>query len=148
LAAEAVAGATRILCLRISRELNGPGDIGPLVRSYVHTIADRMEASGFRVGGPLTGIALETVNASEYLNAACRQAYDQVQRAFQDRCLAAGFEEWQAARFSLMITAAIEGATILSRTAHAGEPLRAVGDMLGEMLSTAHRGLLRPSHAG
>ena len=100
-------------------------------------IAEGVEATGFRSGGPLQTVALETVNSSERLNLACQQAYTLLQAAFAEKLHASGFAAEAAADLAGFITAVIEGATMLSRTYHTGQPLRAAGDQLARVIAAA-----------
>ncbi len=107
------------------------------MRAFVYRIAAAVEQSGFRAGGPLQTVALETATSSDRLNAVCQAAYRELQGAFADKLVAGGFDRESAAGLSTFITAAIEGAIILSRTNHTGDPLRAVADHLGQALRRA-----------
>jgi TetR/AcrR family transcriptional regulator, lmrAB and yxaGH operons repressor len=134
LAAEAIARVGKIVAQRIRDGLAAVEDPGEAVGEFVRTIAYHVEASGFSAGGPLMTVALETVNSSEYLNRACREAYRLLQEAFQEKLVAGGYAQVQAAQLATFITAAIEGGIILSRTRHSGEPLRAVAEELERFL--------------
>jgi len=68
-------------------------------------------------------VALETVNSSPAINQACRQAYQRIQQVFSVRLCNAGLSESQADSLALVCVAAIEGATLLSRTLHSAQPL-------------------------
>jgi TetR/AcrR family transcriptional repressor of lmrAB and yxaGH operons len=105
------------------------------VRQFVLRIADAVEASGFSAGGPLQSVALETVNASPRLNAACQAAYARLQAAFADRLAQGGYAQGRATVLATFITAAVEGGIILSRTYHSGDPLRQVARELGRLLA-------------
>jgi TetR/AcrR family transcriptional regulator, lmrAB and yxaGH operons repressor len=86
-------------------------------------IADAVERADFAAGSPLMMLAAESAVGSERLNAACREAYGQMQMAFAEKF--SGDE--QAAQFVL---GALEGAILLSRVAHSGEPLRRAAEHL------------------
>ncbi|MBA1914741.1 LmrA/YxaF family transcription factor, partial [Escherichia coli] len=55
------------------------------VRRFVMLIADRVEASGYRSGGPLATVAMETATTNARLNLMCRQAYDLLTGAFVEK---------------------------------------------------------------
>ena len=134
LAAEALERTGRLLAARIRQGLSKPTDAAEAVRKFVLVIAKNAEASGFRTGGPLMTVALETATSSPRLNAACRKAYQQLQAAFADKLVLCGYPSARAAELATFINAAIEGGIILSRTMHSAEPLRRVAQELGRQL--------------
>ena len=134
LAEEAIAYAGRAVAERISSGLAAAGDVAEAVGQFVSNIAHFVELSGFRSGGPLMTVAMETATTNERLNLACREAYTRLQGAFEARLLAAGYASERAAGLAAFITAAIEGGIILSRTYHTGDPLRLVARQLAELL--------------
>ncbi|HZS76450.1 MAG TPA: TetR/AcrR family transcriptional regulator [Ktedonobacteraceae bacterium] len=134
LAEEAVTRSARIVAERIRVGLKNYEDAAEAVQTFVRAIADSVEASGFSAGGPLTTIALETVNSSERLNLACREAYRNIEGAFAEKLAVSGYLEERAAQLATFIVAAIEGGIILSRTNHSGNALRQVADELGLFL--------------
>lgn len=135
LAAEAIALAGERLAQRIDENLQGEDEPAAAVSRFVRRIADGVEASGFRTGGPLQAVALETATSSERLNLACRRAYERLQEAFAERLRAGGLSEEQASEAATFVTAAVEGGIVLSRAAHSGEPLRRVARALEVYLS-------------
>jgi TetR/AcrR family transcriptional regulator, lmrAB and yxaGH operons repressor len=135
LAEEAVARAGALTADRIRNGLAGRSQPAHAVRTFVLRIAEAVEASGFRAGGPLQSIALETATTSPRLNAACQAAYQRLRQAFADRLAQGGYAPARAAALATVITAAIEGGIILSRTFHTGDPLRQVARELGRLLS-------------
>lgn len=137
LAAEAIALTARSLTERIRANLALAPDPAEAVRQFIYRIADNVERTQFSAGGPLTAVAMETAATSERLNLACRAAFGEIQAAFAEKLLADGCEVQTAVRLALFITAAIEGGTLLSRTEHSGNPLRAVADLLADTLQNA-----------
>lgn len=135
LVGEAIARTSAILAQRIRAGIEPVGAPATAFRAFLERVADHVDASGFRAGGPLTTVALETVHSSERLNAACRQAYDVLQDAFAERLRACGYPAAQAAAFATTITAAAEGGILLSRTYHSAEPLRRVAAAVGRLLA-------------
>jgi TetR/AcrR family transcriptional repressor of lmrAB and yxaGH operons len=135
LAEEAVERAGGLVAERIRAGLAGKAQPANAMRQFVLRIADAVEASGFRAGGPLQSVALETANSSQRLNAACQAAYGRLQQAFADRLVQGGYAPGRAAALATFITAAVEGGIILSRTFHTGDPLRQVARELGRLLA-------------
>ena len=136
MAAEAIDRTGRQLEERIRANL--PPGVAPAeaLRDFAHTIAFHIEASGYRAGGPLTAVAMETATNSERLNRACRDAFERVITAFAERLVTEGTPAERARGLSVFVTAAFEGGIILSRTYHSGDPLRQVGDVLFDFMST------------
>jgi TetR/AcrR family transcriptional repressor of lmrAB and yxaGH operons len=135
LVSEAIERAGKLVAERIRVNLavsNIPADA---VRKFVYEIARNVEASGFRAGGPLTTVAMETATSSERLNQACRAAYAQIVAAFEEKLLVSGFAKKRAAQLAVFITAAIEGGTILSRVEHSDAPLCEVAQELSRLLA-------------
>jgi TetR/AcrR family transcriptional repressor of lmrAB and yxaGH operons len=135
LAEAAVERNGRLVAERIRAGLAGKAQAPNAVRSFVLRIAEAVEASGYRAGGPLQSVALETANSSPRLNAACQAAYQRLQAAFAERLAQGGYPPARAASLATVITAAIEGGILLSRTYHTGDPLRQVARELGRLLA-------------
>lgn len=125
LVSEAVLEAGRVVAGRIRANLAHIG-----LPAFILRIAENVEASGFAAGSPLTAVAMETATTNERINMACREAYALLVSAFQEYLQASGMEQERAAAQAILITAAIEGGIILSRTYHTADPLRTVAQQL------------------
>lgn len=112
-------------------------DPAQAIRSFIERIAYHVEASGFRSGGPLTIVASESATTSERINQACQEAYTLIRQAIMEKLMAGGMEETRAASLAWTINAVIEGAIILSRTYHSGDPLRQAADQLAILIQQA-----------
>jgi TetR/AcrR family transcriptional regulator, lmrAB and yxaGH operons repressor len=132
--AEAVRMAGQRTGERIRTSLAENDDPAQAIQSFIETIAYHVEASGFRSGGPLTIVASESATTSERINRVCQEAYDQIRQAFAEKLQASGMEERKAVSLAWTINAAIEGAIILSRTYHTGEPLRQVAKLISNVI--------------
>jgi len=86
-------------------------------------IARAVEQSGFTAGGPLMILAAESAVNSEQLNQACREAHEQMQAVFAEKFSG----DVDLAQF---VISTLEGAILLSRVQHSGEPLRRVAERL------------------
>lgn len=122
--AEAVRFAGQRTVERVRAHLSSIEDPAEAFQSLLETIAHHVEASGFRAGGPITIVASESATTNERINQACQGAYNELREAFADRLRAGGIEETRAMALAWTISAASEGAIILSRTFHTGNPLR------------------------
>lgn len=134
LVAAAIERSGRIVERNICAGLAKIEEPAEAIASFVRGIAGAVESSNFSAGGPLTTVALETVNSSERLNLVCREAYGWLRGAFAEKLLACGFAPGRAATLAIFIVSAIEGGIILSRTSHSGDALRQVADDLGDYL--------------
>ncbi len=139
LAEQSIAWAGRTAAERIAHGLDTSDDAAEAVGAFVANIAYYVEASGFRSGGPLMTVAMETATTNERLNIACRRAYDHLQGAFAAKLVASGYAGAQARALATFITAAIEGGIMLSRTYHTGDPLRLVAQHLRAVLTNTQR---------
>lgn len=93
------------------------------VRLLALGIAGAIEQSGFTAGGPLMMLAAESSVSSERLNSACREAYEQMQTVLSDKLSGDSL-------LAEFVLATLEGAILLSRVKHSGDPLRHVADHL------------------
>ncbi|MBA3470752.1 MAG: TetR/AcrR family transcriptional regulator [Herpetosiphonaceae bacterium] len=134
LAEAAINAAGELIAERIQAELSAHADAAVAVRRFVEAIAEQVERSEFQRGGPLMTVAMETASTNQRLNNACRSAYSRIHSAFAARLLADGWDSARAAMLATMITAAIEGGVILSRTHHSAEPLQVVAKQLAELI--------------
>jgi len=108
---------------RIRQGLSQAEQSAEAVRLLSLGIARAVEASGFAAGGPLMMLAAESAVRSERVNAACREAYHQMQAAFAEKFSG----DDNLAEFVL---STLEGAILLSRIQHSGEPLRNAAEHL------------------
>jgi TetR/AcrR family transcriptional repressor of lmrAB and yxaGH operons len=141
LAAEAVERSARQVAERIARNLAGAPSPGPGLRALADRIAEAVEQTGFRAGGPLMTVALETATGSERLNLVCREAYERLQGAFAAWLAGYGLQPARAGELATFITASLEGGILLSRVAHSGDPLRRIGVELARALAAETAGM-------
>ncbi len=128
--AETVRFAGQRTAARIRAHLSEYEDPAEAVQTFLNTIAYHIEVSGFRAGGPITTVASESATTHERINQACQEAYTLLREAFAEKLRAAGITEPNVDPLAWTINAAIEGAIILSRTFHSGDPLREAGRQL------------------
>ena len=137
LAEAAIRESARAMTGHIRANLSLQPDPLDAIPNFVRRIADRVEAAEFSAGGPLTAVAMETAADGGRLNLACRAAFGEIEAVFAEKLSAAGCLPEMATRLAVFITAAIEGGVLLSRTAHSGDPLRTVADLLELTLRSA-----------
>lgn len=135
LAIEAVTRVGEIVLKRIRDNLAQIDDSAEAITAFIKNIAFNVERSGFRAGGPITTIALETASTSEALRETCDRIYAAWQAAFADKLRSSGIEDSRAQRIAVVIIAAIEGGVILCRTNRSPEPLEHVAEEMGILVS-------------
>jgi TetR/AcrR family transcriptional regulator, lmrAB and yxaGH operons repressor len=126
LAAEAVKYAGEITLSRIRDNLALIPDAAEAIYTFITTIAHFVELSGFRAGGPITIVAMESAASSDVLRQVCQGIYDGWQTVFADKLKSSHFDDARAARIAALIIASIEGGVILCRTSRSQEPLKNV----------------------
>jgi TetR/AcrR family transcriptional repressor of lmrAB and yxaGH operons len=104
------------------------------VRAWSRVAAHQLEASEWADGCPVATVALETAHTSPVLDAACDGALTSWRDTFIDAMTRRGVRKTEARSLATLVLAAIEGALLLSRVRHDGEPLRTVGRELERLL--------------
>jgi TetR/AcrR family transcriptional repressor of lmrAB and yxaGH operons len=140
LAAEAVQRVGEAVLQRIRYNLAAVDDPVDAIRGFILMVAQNVELSGFRAGGPITTVALETASSSGQLRAVCASIYDQWQGAFAEKLANSGTPIARARRLAVLITAAIEGGIILCRTHRSREPLEQAAHEIGWLIEQVRRG--------
>jgi TetR/AcrR family transcriptional repressor of lmrAB and yxaGH operons len=134
LAAEAVSQAGAIVLERIRQHLAGIDDPAEAIRTFMNQLAQKVEVSGFRAGGPITTIAMETAATSAPLREECHRVYGAWQREFTGKLRRGGLEEQRAGRLAALVIAAIEGGIILCRTSRSREPLESAAEEIARLI--------------
>ncbi len=134
LAVEAVRHVGKIVLQRIQHNLAQIDEPTESIRSFIMNIALNVESSGFRAGGPITTIALETASTNAPLRMECGRIYAGWQAAFAEKLRTGGLTEERAMTMALLIIASIEGGVILCRTNRSREPLEWVAQEIGELV--------------
>jgi TetR/AcrR family transcriptional regulator, lmrAB and yxaGH operons repressor len=104
----------------------------------IRGIARQLEKTGYREGGPLTTVALETATTNERINQACQQAYNSVHAVLVKHLKEDGFKAEHASEVSTTILAGIEGGILFSRTFHSTTPMEQLARQI-EITLTAER---------
>lgn len=123
LAVEAIERSSRMIEQRIQGVMTEIADPGTAVTTFIAMLAEQVDASGYKAGGPITAIAVESASTNDKLREACRQAYQSWQEAFAEKLRQGDFSEARAGRLAAVIIAALEGGIILSRSQRSPQPL-------------------------
>jgi TetR/AcrR family transcriptional regulator, lmrAB and yxaGH operons repressor len=134
LTAEAIRRSGQIVADRIRSRMAAVDDPSAAIRQFVLEIAGYVEAAEYRVGGPITAVAMETATTSPRINEACREVFHLWHSAFEEKISQTVHAPERASQIASLVLASIEGATVLSRTYHDTEPLRRVAEELGGLL--------------
>jgi len=137
LATEAVNRVGEIVLRRIRDNLAELDDPAEAIRAFIQNIAVNVERSGYRAGGPITTIAMETAASSSVLRETCHRIYEDWQAAFADKLLSGNIPPERARTMATLIIASIEGGVILCRTSRSPQPLIDIADELGMLVRHA-----------
>lgn len=137
LAAEAVRYVGDSVLKRIRENLALTVDPAEAVRGFIRNVAVHVEHSGFRAGGPITTIAMETASTSERLRETCHAIYAGWQAAFADKLREGGIGLERAERIAALIVAALEGGVILCRTRQSRAPLESIADEVAVLIAVS-----------
>jgi TetR/AcrR family transcriptional repressor of lmrAB and yxaGH operons len=135
LAVQAVEHTSRVIEANIRSVLDEVEDAAVVIPTFMRALAQHVEESGFRAGGPITTIALESASTNDSLRRACCDAYRLWQDTFAAKLLANGHEPDRAKRLSALIIATIEGAIILCRSERSIQPLMHAAAEIEQLLS-------------
>jgi TetR/AcrR family transcriptional repressor of lmrAB and yxaGH operons len=106
------------------------------VAGWSEVAAAELERSGWADGCPVATVALETAASSDVLAAAARDVFASWRRPFVESMTERGLGADEAGSLATLVLAGIEGALLLARAAHDGEPLHTVGTELATLLRT------------
>src|SRR5690242_19148084 len=126
-----LAGARYEGLLRAALADTHPADA---VAGWSEVAADELARSGWRDGCPVATVTLETAASSDVLAATARNVFASWRAPFVESMVDRGLPADEAGSLATLVLAAIEGALILARAAHDGEPLRATGTELATLL--------------
>ncbi|MDQ6692938.1 MAG: TetR/AcrR family transcriptional regulator [Chloroflexota bacterium] len=115
---------------RIERHLKSEPAPGKAICSFIRLVAINVEASGYKSGGPITTVALETAATSDRLRATCERIYASWQRLFKLKLEAGGLQSEQAEALATLTLASLEGGILLCRTQRSPKPLQQIADTL------------------
>lgn len=131
---EAIAASSRMIEGQIRLVMGECDDPVTAVTTFITTLAGYVDESGYRAGGPITAIALESASTNDQLREACHQAYQSWQEAFAQKLRAGDFGEARSRQLAALIIAALEGAIILSRSQRSPQPLLDIAEEIELLL--------------
>lgn len=116
----------------------GQGDpqasAGQMVESVVAGLSHLLEDNDFRVGCPVSVVALEMGAESDRLRTACERAYQSWITPVADFLMARGHNETSAQALASSVISLVEGAMIVSRARRDVQPMRDAAGTLRTLL--------------
>ncbi len=135
LAVEAIEAISEGISNKLDEVCTSQDDSVVAMAGMIRHIAQRLQETGYREGGPLTTVALETATTNERINEACQQAYGKLHGVLAGHLEEDGFTPDDAAELSTTILAGIEGGILFSRTFHSTRPMEQLARQLEETLT-------------
>jgi TetR/AcrR family transcriptional repressor of lmrAB and yxaGH operons len=132
---EAIASSSRMIEGRIRAVMTEFDDPVTAVTTFITGLAEQIELSGYRAGGPITAIALESASTNDPLREACHQAYRSWQEVFAEKLKEGGFSEARSRRLAAIIIAVLEGGIILCRSQRSPQPLLDIAEEMEALLT-------------
>jgi TetR/AcrR family transcriptional repressor of lmrAB and yxaGH operons len=134
LTAEAIARVGQVVQNRIRHYLNAVDSPADAVRQFIISVAHNVESSGYRAGGPITTVAMETASSNERLRQECQRIYSSWQSEFAERLISGGYSTAVANSLASVIIAALEGGIILCRSSRSPQPLITVAEAMAVLI--------------
>lgn len=136
LAAEAIWYKAHQMSEHVRQSLAKHPEVGEAIYQFMLEMADHSEQEHCAAGAPIAAVALETAANNERLQQACQSAYKLLQKPFVEKLLAGGFSAERAQSLAVTISAAVEGAVILSRVEQTSQPMRLVAEEIKRLLQS------------
>lgn len=113
------------------------GDAVVTLRRFIRLWGQGLEASGYEAGCPLVAVTTAASADEPGLRAAAAEAFAAWHDALAACLRDGGLSRARARRLATTIIAAVEGAVVLCRAQHSGQPLKDVGAELEPLLREA-----------
>lgn len=133
---EALEHVGRMILGRIETHLRAVAPPGEAIGGFIRLVARNVEASGYKSGGPITTVALETASTSDRLRRCCEGIYASWHRAFRLKLEVGegGLPSERAEELATLILASLEGGILLCRTQRSPRPLQHVAGALQALI--------------
>lgn len=116
------------------------GGAGEAAKIAIQTLAAIISDSDFRLGCPVSVVALEMGDSNERLRQACASAFESWIAPTAALLEADGVGSDQANSLATVIVSTIEGAAIVSRAMKSAQPLLAAADVVSELIGLRREG--------
>lgn len=104
--------------------------------SMIDKLVHSFEKDGTLTNYTFSSIVSEMATMSEPVRTACSDLYEKIEQMYCKKLLEDGFSNDSAAAVSLLMTASIEGAIMLSLTQRSTEPLKTIAKLLPNLLKS------------
>lgn len=119
----------------IVQSVASSADAASAVRAVVEALAALVGESDFRLGCPVSVVALEMGAESERLRRACATAFESWITPTAEFLEANGLAAADARSLASVVVSTIEGAVILSRATRSTQPLHAAAEVVSELIT-------------
>ena len=135
LARAAVEAASTKLAVELEAALRSARSSKAGLARVVRLLGDRLEASGYEKGCPITSIVASSSGAPNEVRETVAEAMTGLEKQLALFLMAHGQNERDAERKATIVLAAIEGALLLARVKHSREPLTRIEKALPILLA-------------
>ena len=125
------------LIIQAAQDAGGAAEAAKIA---IQTLAAIISESDFRLGCPVSVVALEMGDSSERLRQACASAFESWIAPTAALLEADGVSSAQANSLATVIVSTIEGAAIVSRAMKSPQPLFAAADVVSELIGLRREG--------
>lgn len=137
LAAEAIQRRMKEMADFTRRFLSKIDDPIEAVVELIMLMAKQIEQNDCCSGAPIAAVALEASGSSERIRKACEEGYRGLQDVWAAKLVMGGYPADRANELAVMINAAIEGATVLTRTMRDAQPMITAAQNMKILLESA-----------
>ncbi|WP_374106407.1 TetR/AcrR family transcriptional regulator [Streptomyces sp. TRM70350] len=138
LALAAIDHGDREFAAGLHAALDGDGDPGEVIAAFTADLAERLSASDWIDGCPITTTALGTAGRLPDIQSAAAGAFARWRELVADRLRASGIDEKTAEDLAHTVISTLEGAELAAQVSRSKEPLQIAGRHLALLIS-AHR---------
>lgn len=138
LALAAIDHGSRAFVSDLRAALHGDDDPAQVVVAFTADLADRLSASDWIDGCPITTTALGTAGRLPDIQAAAAEAFARWRELVADRLRASGIDKETAEELAHTVISTLEGAELAAQVSRSKKPLQIAGRHLALLIS-AHR---------
>ena len=138
LATEAILHRARGMSQNVARQLASHKEVTRAFDALLDSIIAYADETGCSGGAPIAAVALESSATSSTVRDACRRAYELLQAPIEQKLLDSGFAPDVTVSLVAHITAALEGAIVLTRVQQDVTALQATKQQIRYLL-TCHQ---------
>lgn len=115
---------------RIVTHLGAIAAPGAAIGAFIRMVAAGVIRAGYKAGGPITTVALETAATNDRLRRCCERIYESWHQAFEKKLADGGVARERAGELATLVLAALEGGILLCRTERSPRPLQQIAATL------------------